>query len=162
MWYIFENHSHKQNGGGVMAELISMTYEQARAEHFKALMKKMERKIDYWQYRGRHSLKPMGELSRANIECSEAGMQYNFYKDALEALENQPKWISVEERLPEPYKKVLTIRKGFSEAGRYIYSLDSTTLWIDNTLVWNGDLKTWKNAVTHWMPLPEPPKEEQE
>lgn len=72
------------------------------------------------------------------------------WNDAVDAMS---KWISVEERLPEPYRKVLTLR-GFSDTGRYIYALDSTTLWIDDTLVWNGDLKTWKNSVTHWMPLP--------
>ena len=82
----------------------------------------------------------------------------NGFKAGVEA--TQPKWISVEERLPEPYRKVLALREGFPDTGRYICALDSTTLWIDDTLVWNGDLKTWKNRVTHWMPLPEPPKEE--
>lgn len=153
-----------------MAELISMTYEQARAEHFKALMKKMDRKIDYWQYRGKYSLKPMGELSRANIECSEAGMQYNFYKDALEALEDnkfryesgfvagfaaaQPKWVSVDERLPENNDDVLvryvhSNGKRYYTVGNYLSALDTWFTDIENDVV----------IITHWMPLPEPPEE---
>ena len=151
-----------------MAELKSMSYEESRAEHFKVLMKKMERKIDYWQYRGKYSLKPMGELSRANIECSEAGMQYNFYKDALEALEDnkfryesgfvagfaaaQPKWISVEERLPEPERDVLTLHRGKYHCIGY-YSEDCE-LWILN------DAPVYDETVTHWMELPQAPKEE--
>lgn len=150
-----------------MAELISMTYEQARAEHFKALMKKMQRKIDYWQCRGQYSLKPRGELSRANIECSEAGMQYSFYKDALESLEDnkfqyetgfvkgfeaaQPKWISVEKRLPKVGEFVLF---------KYAKNAQNPTMHARNTmavgryeygmfLVEGGSVK-----VTHWMPLP--------
>ena len=73
-----------------MFELKSVTYEECRAEHFKQLMKKMQRKIDWWQAR-ENKLRPLDMASRPHIECSEAGMQYNFYKDALEALENQPK-----------------------------------------------------------------------
>jgi hypothetical protein len=128
-----------------MFELKSMSYEESRAEHFEYLMKKMQRKIDYWQYRGRYSLKPMGELSRANIECSEAGMQYNFYKDALEALAAQPKWISVEERLPPVGEIVLVYSGGI----RLLAFIDCTDVWY-RTII-NFKLP---GTVTHWMPLP--------
>jgi hypothetical protein len=80
------------------------------------------------------------------------------YTDGLESA--QPKWIGVEERLPKPNRKVLTIRKECSGTGRYRYALDNTILWIDGTLVWGVDMESWKDRVTHWMPLPEPPKEE--
>lgn len=143
-----------------MFELKSMPYEECRAEHFKQLMKKMERKIDYWQHRGRYLLKPMGELSRANAECSEAGMQYNFYKDALEALENQPKWISVEE--PPKYTCDYLVYV-------WVAHPDGIAHMQMRTGIYNIVRKEW--MIPHdrfevigepefWTPLPEPPKEE--
>ena len=62
-------------------------------------------------------------------------------------LKEQTTWISVKDRLPEKYEEVLVY------SAKYGVQVD----WIaDNTdyLWWNyGEL------VTHWMPLPEPPKE---
>lgn len=62
---------------------------------------------------------------------------------AITALERD-RWISVEERLPEEDKTVLTWGK------QGVILLD-----------WRHDNK-WCcfGEVTHWMPLPEPPKEE--
>lgn len=54
-------------------------------------------------------------------------------------------WISVEERLPEPWKEVL-IYRGEEMA---IVSSEVTP-----------DGRWLFSNVTHWMPLPEPPKEE--
>lgn len=72
----------------------------------------------------------------------------------------QPKWISVEERLPEPNRKVLTIRMDLSGKGRHAYALDNIIPWTDAIpFIWLGDLETWKNRVTHWMEIPQPPKE---
>lgn len=66
-------------------------------------------------------------------------------------------WISVEERLPEMGKDVLCycefgISKGMTVAGRF-YANETVIRWMsfeteDNT----------KYRITHWMPLPEPPK----
>jgi len=34
-----------------------------------------------------------------------------------------------------------------------------TTAWFDpNGIGWSGLAPCWINAITHWMPLPEPPK----
>ena len=65
------------------------------------------------------------------------------YDSALDNLERD-RWISVEERLPEEDKTVLTWGK------QGVILLD-----------WRHDNK-WCcfGEVTHWMPLPEPPKEE--
>lgn len=58
-------------------------------------------------------------------------------------------WIPVTERLPEVGQRVIVSRPGKVEQG-----------------VWLGTNGWWKvygantKAVTHWMPLPEPPKEE--
>ena len=137
-----------------MFEIQSLTYEEARAEHFKELMKKMQRKIDWWQYRGQYSLKPGGELSRSHLECSEAGIQYSYYNDALKALENQPKWISVEERLPEENKSVLVFDE-YNGVGISFY-----TRYTNSFVGLSKDVLF--GSVTHWMPLPQAPEVEKD
>lgn len=58
-------------------------------------------------------------------------------------------WISVKDRLPDPNNFVLTIDKlGFF----YMDSVNKNGKWDEQ----DGGF----NPVTHWMPLPEPPKEE--
>lgn len=64
------------------------------------------------------------------------------------------KWISVKNRLPKDQRNVLTIN-GHGE-------INIMCLWSKR-----GELWTWiyherfvhYNDITHWMPLPEPPKE---
>lgn len=68
----------------------------------------------------------------------------------------KPKWIGVKERLPEMNEEVLI-------------SYGNTPFYKLAFLIHNGDRKwfhgTYSNQeyqiddVTHWMPLPEPPKE---
>jgi hypothetical protein len=74
---------------------------------------------------------------------------------AIAALREQPQWISVEERLPTPFVSVLvympgerplpTVHEGF---------LAREGMWYAN----HFDREPLE--ITHWMPLPEPPKEE--
>ena len=132
-----------------MFEVKSMSYEECRAEHFKQLMKKMQRKIDWWQAR-ENKLRPLDMASRSHIECSEAGTQYNFYKDALEALENQPKWISVEDALPGNDASYLVF---VSDANR----VEIATYFGDGEWL-TFDLENLTRFVSHWMPLPQVPE----
>lgn len=70
-----------------------------------------------------------------------------------------PKWISVNERLPIVGDKVIVAIKDESGDSAFVYTY---TGW------YSGNGKKWivdddfNNYVTHWMPLPEPPKEETE
>ena len=69
------------------------------------------------------------------------------------------KWIPVTENLPQPYVDVLTLRKAL-DGKRYSHFIDH--IYIDNMekFAWFTDVLSWKSMVTHWMPLPEPPKED--
>ncbi len=73
------------------------------------------------------------------------------YYEQLEAA--QPKWISVEERLPPRGNAVLVFVNNQNGAWPCVTTDAWDGAWIDN-----ADSE-W-HIVTHWMPLPEPPKEE--
>jgi hypothetical protein len=68
---------------------------------------------------------------------------------AIVALREQPRWISVEERLPE-------------ESGRYLIAVE-TTGYVGTRYFYEicPGAFTMNQACTHWMPLPEPPTEEE-
>lgn len=72
---------------------------------------------------------------------------------------NVPSWIPVSERLPTPYVDVITCRRDFLARGTTIGN-EYITIRDNEILSWSQDYRTWKSKVTHWMPLPEPPKEE--
>ena len=64
--------------------------------------------------------------------------------DALPTLTPPNEWVSVEDRLPEPTYCVLVYTTDYSIE---VDALDSDGEWMSF-------------EVTHWMPLPEPPKED--
>lgn len=138
-----------------MAELISMTYEEARAEHFKALKDEAKRKMNYWATRVRHS-RPNDLNDPAHIKASEYGAEYSYYKDALEALAAQPKWISVEERLPE--RGVYFVRCIHNYTDNDEYECHKVAIYLSKEYRWIDVGNLLK--VTHWMPIPALPKED--
>lgn len=75
---------------------------------------------------------------------------------AEQACENETKWIPVTERLPLYGEDVLAVRTyGDGEKCREVL--------MAHIAVWNEETgeKWWNTTnITHWMPLPEPPKEE--
>ena len=63
-------------------------------------------------------------------------------------------WISVKDGLPEDWTDVLILsRFGFLETAVYT---GAPGKW---RVGWNGDMLE-ANSITHWMPLPNPPKGE--
>lgn len=59
-------------------------------------------------------------------------------------------WIDVNERLPERGVRVLVYLK--EKVGRY------TRIDTDRVIAKNVGWVRWGEDVTHWMPLPEPPR----
>ena len=74
-------------------------------------------------------------------------------KRMIEMAQRMPRWISVEERLPEDYEDVVIImRDGASSWYRAAYREYGG---------WSfGGGRRVNDEVTHWMPIPQPPKEE--
>ena len=68
-------------------------------------------------------------------------------------------WISVKDRLPTPYMSVLVCKQPLSGHQPFM-TVDYITIGYGETKIWMGDIGTWKNETTHWMPLPPAPKGE--
>lgn len=66
----------------------------------------------------------------------------------------QSEWISVEERLPQVTGKYICCVKD-KRGNTWTVPAD----WNLEMKMWFGEFGEIKNMVTHWMPLPEPPKE---
>ena len=58
-----------------------------------------------------------------------------------------PQWIPVTERLPEHGQEVIVYSGNVLKPTVFAYQF------------WNPKYDSWKH-ITHWMPLPEPPKED--
>ena len=66
------------------------------------------------------------------------------------------KWIPISERLPELHTKVLCCGK---RGGRFIAETTVVVLGGREHICWDRRNGRGCPEVTHWMPLPEPPKE---
>lgn len=96
-------------------------------------------------------------------KCFKADWWNAEYEEPIKALEQEPKWISVSERIPEPNRLVLChITTGATET----YFL---ALWNDTLNAWEegiGGYRLLENdlgyEVIEWMPLPKFYKAESE
>ncbi len=89
-------------------------------------------------------------------EHDETGEYIKYKAVPVEAIEKapaidlSPKWISVKDRLPEMFTEVLVYTDRYG--GRLEMAHIGVQGWIQNGAILIP-------TVTHWMPLPEPPKE---
>lgn len=67
--------------------------------------------------------------------------------EGMEATEGQQHWISVKDRMPEENTAVIACDNN-GIVFQCLYAYDGWDLWEGN-----------KVTITHWMPLPKPPKE---
>ena len=80
--------------------------------------------------------------------CSQVRVPIELLKEILVSSDVERRWIPVSERLPDEYTNVLVMSKRFEEPK------------IDQIWIVRGD-KIWTlDNVTHWMPLPKPPKKD--
>lgn len=87
----------------------------------------------------------------------------------VEVNKTSPRWISVKERQPEQDQDVLLIAHGWSHRTIYIgrlHHMEATTSWLtgitskDSEWCISGWYYLRTPEVTHWMEIPETPKEE--
>ena len=60
-------------------------------------------------------------------------------------------WISVKDQSPPEGASLLTWADPYIRTAEILYEVDGVINWLDGGCVFDG--------VTHWMPLPEPPKD---
>ena len=83
------------------------------------------------------------------IDCAIEGLKaLQAENDRLKKEVQQMRWIPVEERLPEEKQRVIVRRERVGTSVGWI-------LWGN----WMTDIGPGAGKVTHWMPLPNPPKE---
>ena len=91
------------------------------------------------------------ELQRLNAEITKRELKLRMQK---------PRWISIEEWLPEKAKEVYWC---FTDAGAMCecrWTNDRFGMGASENWGWNIMDVPQYQQVTHWMPLPKPPKEE--
>ena len=95
--------------------------------------------------------KPVCDLWR-NEERQDASF-FSRTDDECEFFLEERRWIPVTERLPDPGDRVLCVVKSFAFPGSKYYNILRYDRYGFNE---NG---IYTDGVTHWMPIPEPPKE---
>lgn len=99
-----------------------------------------------WVLGFNYLLSANGVLQRENQKLREDLLNAVRIKQALAIGREQSKWISVEDRLPEEEQMVLIFR-------------DTNDGIIEATMWDKQEEKYYKmNSITHWQPLPSPPK----
>lgn len=99
---------------------------------------------------------------QAAIAIEELSLTAESYKRSMEAWADeaanvQPRWISVTERLPEEHIRVLVV----NDDAKFMVAERAEGDWWYQYFAY--DVDRWdaleQGVITHWMPLPEPPKE---
>lgn len=103
----------------------------------------------------------MGEERRRLVIRKAADQIGRDQKEIAELREKAPQWISVEDRMPDTvpcnagteYSEAVIVWTNGNKAMIAVYDgID----WICPCDFWEA----WGEEITHWMPLPEPPKED--
>ena len=124
------------------------------------------------------------KLVKQAISHFEYGVSHDIFSEpvttyaklAIEALEKEKEsgvtvqeWISVDDRLPSDEQDVLVIAHGWD--GRLVYvgshkRVEAQKSWLTGITSKSSEWLLWgwsylkEPMVTHWMPLPQPPKGE--
>lgn len=90
------------------------------------------------------------QTERVGDEYSRLGTQYKW--EGWQARAAQSEWISVEEELPDNGITVLTVTEEGFVSTNYLVE-ERGAAW---DCIWRFD--STSSPITHWQPLPEPPK----
>lgn len=85
-------------------------------------------------------------MQRAAVMLWDLDKKVKILEERQVTVDWDKRWIPVTERLPERGQEVVVFSGGVLKGDVFAY------------LFWNKDYASWAN-ITHWMPLPEPPKE---
>ena len=116
-------------------------------------------------------------IKKASYECDEWARDLRDMKEAADSIADflitngvtVQEWIPVTERLPERDKEVLLIVHGWEDRLYYtgcLHRQEAERSWLTGIESKASDWKIWgfsylrEPIVTHWMPLPNPPKGE--
>ena len=93
------------------------------------------------------------EISTSNFNNSvvDSSSYFAGFTDGAHWADEHPHWISVEDELPKIGKDVLVLREDGEMLVAHQYN-EEIARW------WSVDGFPLKNNITHWMPLPAPPK----
>jgi hypothetical protein len=94
-------------------------------------------------------------LGKQDVITKQERVRSNLQEEIWQLKQQVPKWISVEERLPEENTEVMMVLFGKVCIGDYLWSGSFES---QSGSVWHaGD-----GQITHWMPLPDAPEEDAE
>ena len=100
--------------------------------------------IEVLEYCTKHPSEKMGDRYVVSLDIE-------FVKTIVDLLKKQPQWISVDEQVPsETTYDCLVYQSHGSITSATFYPFNKLHQWMC------GD--EWIRNVTHWMPLPEPPR----
>lgn len=88
-------------------------------------------------------------LLRLEYRLEQACAERDAVTKRMIELEQKQRWIPVAERLPEYGQEVI------------VYSGNVLKPVVYGVHYWNKEFNSWAH-ITHWMPLPEPPKEDED
>lgn len=94
----------------------------------------------------------LGDVLRLMLEAADA---LEAQQKRIEELEKQQRWVPVTERLPEDGSERVLV---FVVTGDYNYPVGNHPIDTDRYWGKHGKWVRYGDKVTHWMPLPEPPK----
>ena len=99
---------------------------------------------------------------RVKTECNPYGKPTIGFEDGKKVMnwiEQAPTvsgWVSVKDRLPEPDENVII----WTKTGCMKYAQYHEDGSINPWYVYEDNARAWTNVISHWMPLPEPPEED--
>lgn len=96
----------------------------------------------------------MAILGKQDVITKQERVRANLQSEIWQLKQQVPHWISVEERLPEAHKIVLVYVT--NQIGLWTVKID----WMDER-GWVCSADSEWHIITHWMPLPSGPKEEE-